>query len=845
MKVLLLVHAVFPDPARINAGNSIRAYFLAKGLVDGGHQVVFAYPQALQRFTSSDESEPEPGIRLERFAGAGELAELIERTRPDAVLVGYWELVELLPPDMAVPVVLDVVAPRVLEAMFQSDRSLADEVQRMLTAYRRADRFLAGTERQRHFLLPWLIMAGFDCRYDVPIDVVPISTEAAALPASAPRTPTRFVSGGVSWPWRRTERWFDAIVDALQPRGAEQARFSLFAGEYVYGGQGDGKAVASAAQTAQAAVLESHGLLAYGDMQHFLQTRCSVGVELADRNVEREYSQSFRAMEFLRAGLPLVCNDYLEIAERVRAWEAGWTVSSPDELQALVQGILDDPDECARRGRNALALVRECFDYRVTIRPVLAFLANPRRVPRGEPVFGAHETCGAGAGAAPPVAADVGASGAVGRMGRLRALLGQSVVRVGRRLLALRRRPAGEQGCVVMVTRSDVFPADHGAAVKIDRTAAALSQFVDAVFLVTDDRHRYFVYRQGEVKEAAFPAWLRWLAPPRRWVRERVIGRGVPVGDAFLYYPLSDWSYVLRTVYLAARHPVVMFQAEFPAYARACIWARNLLGGKIALVEHNVEYERLRDQAGDLSPAGYAFLRQTELRLCNQSDIVVAVSERDRDRLVADGVHAARVHYVPHGVDLAAFDRAQPADLRQRHGIGADELILVYHGTYMYPPNLEAMEVLARRVMPALRQRGVRAKVLAIGNNPPAQSPDPDIVFTGSVASVAPYLIAADMAVVPLLKGGGTRMKILDYFAAAIPVISSAKGIEGIPAEHGVNALIVPDVDERFVDAILELAADRARAREIGAHGRAYVETLGWDRIASRYLVLAGVPSQV
>jgi hypothetical protein len=72
------------------------------------------------------------------------------------------------------------------------------------------------------------------------------------------------------------------------------------------------------------------------------------------------------------------------------------------------------------------------------------------------------------------------------------------------RLLSLARRRAREirpqpgKGIeIAIVTRADVFPADHGSAVKIDRTAASLSRYVDAVYLITDDRSHYFVYHKG------------------------------------------------------------------------------------------------------------------------------------------------------------------------------------------------------------------------------------------------------------------------------------------------------------------------------------------------------------
>ena len=207
MRILLITHGVFLDSACIASGNSVRAYYLAKGLVHSGNEVTYVFPRALEKFSSDANPRPEPGIHVRSYDSREELARLIGEERPDLLLVGYWELLDELPEVMNIPVVLDVVAPRVLEAMFQQERNLGGEVRRMLTLYRKADRFLAGTERQRHFLLPWLIMAGFDCRYDIPVDVVPISTlPGKPLAAKSDGSGWRFVSGGVSWPWSRASR---------------------------------------------------------------------------------------------------------------------------------------------------------------------------------------------------------------------------------------------------------------------------------------------------------------------------------------------------------------------------------------------------------------------------------------------------------------------------------------------------------------------------------------------------------------------------------------------------------------------------------------------------------------
>jgi glycosyltransferase involved in cell wall biosynthesis len=162
---------------------------------------------------------------------------------------------------------------------------------------------------------------------------------------------------------------------------------------------------------------------------------------------------------------------------------------------------------------------------------------------------------------------------------------------------------------------------------------------------------------------------------------------------------------------------------------------------------------------------------------------------------------------------------------------------LVYHGTYSYPPNLEAIRILVNEILPRLNARGLPAAVLAVGPNPPDWDLHPDVVFVGGVDAVAPYIKSADIAVVPLQQGGGTRMKVLDYFAAAVPVVSTSKGVEGLGLADGEQVLIRDGHDE-IADAVACLIRDEARAKALGAAGRRYVEQFDWLNIARRYVGL-------
>ncbi len=102
------------------------------------------------------------------------------------------------------------------------------------------------------------------------------------------------------------------------------------------------------------------------------------------------------------------------------------------------------------------------------------------------------------------------------------------------------------------------------------------------------------------------------------------------------------------------------------------------------------------------------------------------------------------------------------------------------------------------------------------------------------MSEIAPWLKSADLAVIPLTDGGGTRMKIIDCFAAGLPVISTQKGIEGIPVDSGRQAIVTDDWEE-MMDAIVTLWQDPKKRDDLARAGAEIAASLDWSEIAKRY----------
>jgi len=185
---------------------------------------------------------------------------------------------------------------------------------------------------------------------------------------------------------------------------------------------------------------------------------------------------------------------------------------------------------------------------------------------------------------------------------------------------------------------------------------------------------------------------------------------------------------------------------------------------------------------------------------------------------------------VPNGVDLARFTET---GRRPRHA-GAPPTI-VFTGALSYSPNAEAVRWLLDGIAPELAKLLPRSRIVIVGKGAPgallARARPPEIEFTGWVEDVRPYLAQADVCVVPIRVGGGTRIKILEAMAAGVPVVSTRVGAEGIAAKDG-ESIVLADDAASFARAVAELGRDPGRASSIADRARQLVqERYGWDGV--------------
>lgn len=383
-----------------------------------------------------------------------------------------------------------------------------------------------------------------------------------------------------------------------------------------------------------------------------------------------------------------------------------------------------------------------------------------------------------------------------------------------------------------ILTRGDLFPTDHGAAVKIVRTAEVLSRVGEVCCIVTDDRDAYWRFVDGRGERVAYPHKLRaaeeWpLIRGGGRLAERLLAKfGYPIEEHFLYLPIFDPSWWMRAVAVGEVENIDVFQAEFPGYGVAAWLASRFKGdSRSSIVQHNVEWDRLGEFGHDVSR-----IRSIEQWILDRVDDVIAVSADDKARMVEAGTRAEKITVIPHGVDLKRFGWGVGVDVRQRHEIALDAPVLFFHGTLHYWPNTEAVRFIVDELIEGLLKTIPDLRVIIAGQNPPEYYEHPAVVTPGSVDRLEDYIAAADVCLCPIFAGGGTRMKLMEYMAAGKPIVSTTKGAEGIPYTAGTHLLIADDV-AAFSAHIKTLLADRHRREQLGAAARRFAGAYDWSSV--------------
>src|SRR5262249_2019959 len=207
-------------------------------------------------------------------------------------------------------------------------------------------------------------------------------------------------------------------------------------------------------------------------------------------------------------------------------------------------------------------------------------------------------------------------------------------------------------------------------------------------------------------------------------------------------------------------------------------------------------------------------------------DLCLAVSEAEA--VAARALLGAEcIRVLPNGVDTAFF-----TPMRN----GTVDGYLLFTGFMSYPPNVEPVQYFCLEALPLIVSHAPRTMLHVVGSKPAdgvLALGSERVVIHGSVPDTRPFFRDAEAVVVPLLHGGGTRLKILEAASCGKPIVTTSLGVEGLDFSPGED-LLVADTAADFAASVLSLSVDEGLRRRLGERARSVALRYDWRIIGER-----------
>jgi polysaccharide biosynthesis protein PslH len=245
---------------------------------------------------------------------------------------------------------------------------------------------------------------------------------------------------------------------------------------------------------------------------------------------------------------------------------------------------------------------------------------------------------------------------------------------------------------------------------------------------------------------------------------------------------------------------------------------------------HNVEYDlfyRMFQESKNLLYKWYCYLvyslgKREEIKILNSFDVVMTTTEQDKEMFRKD-LPQKRMVVIQNGVDSSFFE--PQTDTPEPNSI-------IFMGLMNWYPNKHAVLYFLDEIFPIVIAGVPDARFTILGANPPKEileRASPNVIVTGFIRDVRPYIARSEVFIIPLLIGSGIRGKALEAMAMKKAIVSTTLGCTGIQLQNGISALF-EDTPEEFAKAIIRLFRDPGLRRQLGENAyQSAVEHYQWE----------------
>jgi O-antigen biosynthesis protein len=253
------------------------------------------------------------------------------------------------------------------------------------------------------------------------------------------------------------------------------------------------------------------------------------------------------------------------------------------------------------------------------------------------------------------------------------------------------------------------------------------------------------------------------------------------------------------------------------------------------------------------------FLREERLAELNGSVVAKRAADAKRNEELAL-IRKADVTLVVSPVEQELLESLEPnaqvmllSTIHEAMGAGkpfAERDGLLFIGGFRHPPNTDAVLWYGSEILPRLRERLPAVRTYVVGIDPPATIralAAEDLVITGHVPDLTPYLAGCRLSVSPLRYGAGVKGKVNHAMSYGLPVIATTTSIEGMHLVPGVDVLVGDD-PESFADAVVRAYRDQELWTALSEGGRENIRRHFSREVArsaiSRLLALSRDPNR-
>ena len=270
---------------------------------------------------------------------------------------------------------------------------------------------------------------------------------------------------------------------------------------------------------------------------------------------------------------------------------------------------------------------------------------------------------------------------------------------------------------------------------------------------------------------------------------------------------------------------------------------RLMTGKKVFLRSNNIEYLRFKS----MGKSWWTLLYMYEKFVYKSTNLVIFVSDVDQAKAIAEfDLNPDKTLLTPYGIPQQELPLIIPNAaqiIKQRHGIGLNQKLILFFATLNYQPNYEAVDFIIDEIYPLLKQtRTNDFCILICGKNLPKEIAEkmqnnPQIKYLGFVEDIETYIDAANVMVNPILSGGGVKTKAIDTLGRGQVVISTKTGAEGInPTVCGKNLRIAADGNWQAFTQLLNQQLDQPE----NDLPKAFFDTYSWSGIIANLMQKLG-----